>query len=86
MTNFFVVSDLFIQHTITFFTLGMRLGHLVIGSISDSVGRRNPIFFGLLLQIAMFLVIVYAYSVVSLNVAGFFVARKVENNVRFYIA
>ena len=71
MTNFFGVSHLLIQLTITFFTLGMGLGHLLIGPILDSVGRRKPIFLGLLLQMAMVFVIVHADSVVTLNAARF---------------
>ncbi len=71
MTDFFGSTDLLVQLTITFFTLGMGLGHLLIGPISDSVGRRKPIFLGLLLQMAMVIVIVHADSVVTLNAARF---------------
>ncbi|TNC21166.1 multidrug effflux MFS transporter [Amycolatopsis alkalitolerans] len=49
MTGDLHASDAVLQLTLTGFIIGLALGQLVVGPISDSVGRRKPLLAGLAL-------------------------------------
>lgn len=57
-----------VQLTLTGTLLGLALGQLVIGPLSDSLGRRRPLLAGVLLHIAASIAIVFAADVVVLGV------------------
>lgn len=56
------------QWTITGLLLGLGLGQLVIGPLSDAVGRRRPLLTGLVAHAAMSLLCVIAPSITLLTV------------------
>lgn len=60
-----------VQLTITATLAGLALGQLLIGSISDAVGRRRPLLAGLALYIAASLGIVFVTSVEALTALRF---------------
>jgi DHA1 family bicyclomycin/chloramphenicol resistance-like MFS transporter len=60
-----------VQLTITATLAGLALGQLLIGSISDAVGRRRPLLAGLSLYIVASLVIVFISSVELLSALRF---------------
>ena len=60
------------QQTLVVFFVGMALGQLVYGPISDRIGRRPPLLFGITLYIAASLACAFAPSMNAL-VAGRFV-------------
>ncbi len=46
---FFDVPDAFVQYSLSAVTLGSAIGFFVAGPLSDSLGRRRPVLFGLAL-------------------------------------
>lgn len=60
------------QATLVAFFIGMALGQLIYGPISDRIGRRPPLLFGIALYIAASLACAFAPSIGTL-VAGRFV-------------
>ena len=60
-----------VQLTITATLAGLALGQLLIGSISDAVGRRRPLLAGLALYIVASLGIVFVTSVEALTALRF---------------
>jgi DHA1 family bicyclomycin/chloramphenicol resistance-like MFS transporter len=60
-----------VQLTITATLAGLALGQLLIGSISDAIGRRRPLLIGLALYIAASLGIVFVTSVEALTALRF---------------
>lgn len=58
-----------VQLTLTAFIIGLAVGQLVLGPISDSVGRRRPLLSGLVLYTAMSVVCALSPSVEVLIVA-----------------
>ncbi|WP_424150115.1 multidrug effflux MFS transporter [Selenomonas noxia] len=47
----FAVSTSLVQMTLTMTTLGMALGQILVGPLSDLLGRRRPLFIGMLVFI-----------------------------------
>ncbi|HEY9294195.1 MAG TPA: multidrug effflux MFS transporter [Microlunatus sp.] len=62
-------SDASTQLTMTGLLAGLGLGQLIIGPLSDSVGRRKPLIFGLLGHAVMSLVCALAPSITMLIIA-----------------
>ena len=60
------------QEVLVFFILGMGLGTFCVGPISDSIGRRPVIIFGLFLYITMALIAFLSSSLEVLLLARFF--------------
>ncbi|MET0965178.1 MAG: MFS transporter, partial [Nakamurella sp.] len=60
-----------VQLTITATLAGLALGQLLIGSISDAIGRRRPLLVGLSLYIVASLGIVFVTSVEALTALRF---------------
>lgn len=61
-----------VQLTITATLIGLALGQLLLGSISDAIGRRKPMLTGLVLYIAASVGIVFVHSVELLTALRFF--------------
>ena len=61
----------FSQATVAVFFIGLALGQFVYGPLSDRIGRRLPIFFGLTLFVLMSLVIALSNDADVLLVARF---------------
>ena len=61
-----------VQLTITATLVGLALGQLLLGSISDAIGRRKPMLTGLVLYIAASVGIIFVTSVQLLTVLRFF--------------
>lgn len=51
MTQFFQSSEATLQLTLTFFMLGLSISHVFYGPLSDRVGRKPPLMFGVGLSI-----------------------------------
>ncbi len=76
-----------VQLTLTAFMLGLALGQLVAGSLSDALGRRRPLLVGLVLYTASSLLCALAPSIAALillrfvqgasGAAGIVIARAV---------
>ena len=49
IAGFFAVPDAFVQYSLSAVTLGAAIGFFVAGPLSDSLGRRRPILFALVL-------------------------------------
>lgn len=60
-----------VQLTITATLTGLALGQLLIGSLSDALGRRRPLIAGLALYVIASLAIVFAQSIVLLATLRF---------------
>ena len=60
-----------VQLTITATLIGLALGQLLLGSISDAIGRRKPMLTGLTLYIAASVGIVFVTSVEALTALRF---------------
>lgn len=60
-----------VQLTITATLIGLALGQLLLGSISDAIGRRKPMLTGLALYIAASVGIVFVHSVELLTALRF---------------
>ncbi len=60
-----------VQLTITATLIGLALGQLLLGSISDAIGRRTPMLIGLALYIAASVGIVFVTSVEMLTALRF---------------
>lgn len=63
-----------VQITLAIFLLGMSLGQLLYGPLSDRYGRKPPLYFGLTLFILASLVCMLANDLATLTVARFFQA------------
>ena len=71
MTKYFDCDIHLVQALITFFTLGLGVGQLLAGPVSDCIGRRKPLIVGLLIQIIMLCVILFSTSITALIFARF---------------
>lgn len=63
------VSSSVAQLTLTGTLTGLALGQLIVGSLSDSLGRRRPLMAGIVLHIAASLLCLCAPNIVLLGVA-----------------
>jgi DHA1 family bicyclomycin/chloramphenicol resistance-like MFS transporter len=63
------VSSSVVQLTLTGTLAGLALGQLIVGPLSDSLGRRRPLMAGIVLHIAASLLCVLAPSLVVLGLA-----------------
>ena len=51
----FGVSTSEVSHSVTAYFLGLVIGQLIYGPLSDRIGRRNPLFIGLSLYLVCLL-------------------------------
>jgi DHA1 family bicyclomycin/chloramphenicol resistance-like MFS transporter len=72
LTDWFDTSASMIQMTISTSMLGIAVGQLFFGSISDKAGRRRPLFASLALYLAATLGCVFASNIHALIVFRFF--------------
>src|SRR5689334_24547462 len=63
------VSSSVVQLTLTGTLAGLALGQLVIGPLSDSLGRRRPLMAGIVLHMVASLVCLVAPNVAVLGIA-----------------
>src|SRR3954462_2150595 len=63
------VSSSVVQLTLTGTLAGLALGQLIVGPLSDSLGRRRPLMAGIVLHIAASLLCVLAPNLVVLGLA-----------------
>lgn len=63
------VSSSVVQLTLTGTLAGLALGQLVVGPLSDSLGRRKPMIAGIVLHMAASLLCMFAPSIAVLGVA-----------------
>lgn len=64
-----VVSSSVVQLTLTGTLIGLALGQLVVGPLSDSLGRRRPLMAGIVLHMCASLLCLVAPNIVVLGVA-----------------
>ena len=57
------VSKTWVQLTIPVFSIGMALGQLIVGPVSDAIGRKPLIIFGAIFQLLCLLFIVSTHSI-----------------------
>ena len=67
----FGVSTAQVSHSVTAYFLGLVIGQLIYGPLSDRIGRRKPLFIGLGLYLLASLACLFADSVMTLNLARF---------------
>lgn len=72
MTHYFHSSSTAIQLTITLFTLGLGVGQCIAGPISDAIGRKKPLLFGLVLQFISVLFITNSHAITGPIIARLF--------------
>jgi DHA1 family bicyclomycin/chloramphenicol resistance-like MFS transporter len=65
----FSVSSSVVQLTLTGTLAGLALGQLLVGSLSDSLGRRRPLMVGIALHMVASLVCLFAPNIVILGLA-----------------
>jgi DHA1 family bicyclomycin/chloramphenicol resistance-like MFS transporter len=63
-----------VQRTLAVFFIGLSLGQLVFGPLSDRYGRRGPLLFGIVLYVGAALTALFAPDIGVLTVARFFQA------------
>ena len=69
MASDFGVSTQMVANTLPAYFLGLALGQLIYGPLSDRIGRKPPLYFGLLLYIVASMLCVFATSEWSLIAA-----------------
>lgn len=69
MAQDFGVSTQMVANTLPAYFLGLALGQLIYGPLSDRIGRKIPLYFGLILYIVASLLCVFATSEWSLIAA-----------------
>ena len=72
MSNYFYLPNTFVQLTITLFTLGLGIGQLLTGPISDALGRKKLFISGMILQLIALVIIVITNSIHLFIVVRFF--------------
>lgn len=65
------VSTSFVQLTLTMTTLGMALGQILAGPLSDLLGRRRPLFVGMMVFIGAAFGCVLAEDIYSFSFFAF---------------
>ncbi|MBJ7338037.1 multidrug effflux MFS transporter [Mycolicibacterium sp.] len=65
----YAVSSSVVQLTLTGTLAGLAIGQLVIGPLSDSLGRRRPLMAGIVLHMLASLLCLFAPSIVVLGIA-----------------
>lgn len=63
------VTSSVVQLTLTGTLIGLALGQLVVGPLSDSLGRRRPLLVGVSLHMAASLLCMFAPNITALGVA-----------------
>lgn len=63
LAEYFQTSPSFVQLSLTFFLLGLSLGQLFAGPISDIRGRRKPLLIGLVVYFVVSIVCVFSPSI-----------------------
>jgi MFS transporter, DHA1 family, multidrug resistance protein len=63
LADYFQTSPSFIQLSLTFFLLGLSIGQLFNGAISDIRGRRKPLLIGLVIYFVVSLLCVFSPSI-----------------------
>jgi MFS transporter, DHA1 family, multidrug resistance protein len=63
LADYFQTSPSFIQLSLTFFLLGLSIGQLFNGAISDIRGRRKPLLIGLIIYFVVSLLCVFSPSI-----------------------
>jgi MFS transporter, DHA1 family, multidrug resistance protein len=63
------VSSSVVQLTLTGTLAGLALGQLIVGPLSDSLGRRKPLMAGIVLHMAASLLCLFAPNIATLGVA-----------------
>ncbi len=66
MAKDFGVSTLMMSNSLPAYFLGLAVGQLIYGPISDRIGRKKPLIFGLTLHIVASILCIYAHDVLSL--------------------
>lgn len=69
MASDFGVSTQMVANTLPAYFLGLALGQLIYGPLSDRIGRKKPLYFGLLLYIVASMLCVFATNEWSLIAA-----------------
>ena len=63
------VSSSVVQLTLTGTLAGLAIGQLIIGPLSDSLGRRRPLMAGIVLHMVASLLCLFAPNIVVLGIA-----------------
>lgn len=66
MAEEFGVSTQMVANTLPAYFLGLAVGQLIYGPVSDRIGRKKPLYFGLLLYVVASLLCAFATSEWSL--------------------
>jgi len=69
MANDFGITTQRVANTLPAYFLGLALGQLIYGPLSDRIGRKTPLYFGLLLYICASILCTFANSEWSLIAA-----------------
>lgn len=69
MANDFGITTQRVANTLPAYFLGLALGQLIYGPLSDRIGRKTPLYFGLLLYICASILCTFAHSEWSLIAA-----------------
>ena len=69
MAQDFGVSTQMVANTLPAYFLGLALGQLVYGPLSDRIGRKTPLYFGLILYIVASMLCIFATNEWSLIAA-----------------
>nr|WP_018299503.1 Bcr/CflA family efflux MFS transporter [Fangia hongkongensis] len=71
MAKYFNTSSTEVQLTVTLFALGLAIGQVLTGPISDALGRKKIYLLGIILQLASVLYILLSTTVLSLIIVRF---------------
>lgn len=69
MAQDFGVSTQMVANTLPAYFLGLALGQLIYGPLSDRIGRKTPLYFGLTLYVVASLLCIFASNEWSLIAA-----------------